>query len=82
MPTTELTDEDLTDGNIDIISLLVKSGLASTRSEGRRNVEQGGVTVDGEKVTDFKATFTKDALTGEGMVIKRGKKKFQRVVIK
>lgn len=82
MPTTELTDEDLTEGSIDIISLLVKSGLASTRSEGRRNVEQGGVTVDGEKVTDFKATFTKDYLTGDGMVIKRGKKKFQRVVIK
>ena len=82
MPTTEITDEDLTDGNIDIISLLVKSGLVPTRSEGRRNVEQGGVTVDGEKVTDFKATFTRDDLTGDGMVIKRGKKKFQRVVIK
>lgn len=82
MPTTELTDTDLTDGQIDIISLLVKSGLASTRSEGRRNVEQGGVTVDGKKVDDFKVTFTKDDLTGDGMVIKRGKKKFQRVVIK
>lgn len=82
MPTTELTDADLTDGSIDIISLLVKSGLVPTRSEGRRNVEQGGVTVDGEKVTDFKATFTKDDLTDDGMVIKRGKKKFQRVVIK
>ena len=82
MPTTELTDEDLTDGNIDIISLLVKSGLAPTRSEGRRNVEQGGVTVDGEKVTDFKAVFAKEALAGDGIVIKRGKKKFQRVVIK
>ena len=82
MPTTEITDEDLTDGNIDIISLLVKSGLVPTRSEGRRNVEQGGVTVDGEKVTDFKATFTRDDLTRDGMVIKRGKKKFQRVVIK
>lgn len=82
MPTTELTDEDLTDGNIDIISLLVKSGLAQTRSEGRRNVEQGGVTVDGEKVTDFRAVFAKDALAGDGIVIKRGKKKFQRVVVK
>ncbi|XAM39908.1 Tyrosine--tRNA ligase [Terrisporobacter petrolearius] len=82
MPTTELTDTDLTDGQIDIISLLVKSGLAPTRSEGRRNVEQGGVTVDGKKVDDFKVTFTKDDLTGDGMVIKRGKKKFQRVVIK
>ena len=82
MPTTELTDEDLTDGNIDIISLLVKAGLAPTRSEGRRNVEQGGVTVDGEKVTDLKAVFAKEALAGDGMVVKRGKKKFQRVVVK
>ena len=82
MPTTELTDEDLVDGNIDIISLLVKAGLAPTRSEDRRNVEQGGVTVDGEKVTDFKAVFTKEDLSGDGMVIKRGKKKFQRVIIK
>ena len=82
MPTTELTDEDLNDGQIDIISLLVKSGLAPTRSEGRRNVEQGGVTVDGEKVTDFKAVFAKEALTGDGIVIKRGKKKFQKVVVK
>ena len=73
---------DLTDGAIDLISLLVKSELAPTRSEARRNIEQGGVTVDGEKVADVKATFTKDALSGDGMVIKRGKKKFKRVVLK
>ena len=82
MPTTELTDEDLTDGQIDIISLLVKGGLVPTRSEGRRNVEQGGVTVDGEKVTDFKAVFAREALEGDGIVVKRGKKKFQRIVVK
>ncbi len=82
MPTTELNDEDLTEGQIDIISILIKAGLAPTRSEARRNVEQGGVTVDGEKVADFKSVFTKDALNGEGIVVKRGKKKFQRVVIK
>ena len=82
MPTTELTDEDLTDGQIDIISLLVKGGLVPTRSEGRRNVEQGGVTVDGEKVTDFKAVFAREALAGDGVVVKRGKKKFQRIVVK
>ena len=82
MPTTELTDEDFTDGQIDIISLLVKGGLVPTRSEGRRNVEQGGVTVDGEKVTDFKAVFAKEALAGDGLVVKRGKKKFQRIVVK
>lgn len=82
MPTTELTDEDLTDGQIDIISLLVKGGLASTRSEARRNVEQGGVTADGEKVTDFKAVFAREVLEGDGIVVKRGKKKFQRIVVK
>lgn len=82
MPTTEIEEADLTDGAIDLISLLVKAELAPTRSEARRNIEQGGVTVDGEKVSDVKATFTKDALAGDGMVIKRGKKKFKRVVLK
>ena len=82
MPTTELSDEDFTDGQIDIISLLVKGGLVPTRSEGRRNVEQGGVTVDGEKVTDFKAVFAREVLAGDGVVVKRGKKKFQRIVVK
>ena len=82
MPTTEIEEADLTDGVIDLISLLVKAELAPTRSEARRNIEQGGVTVDGEKVSDVKATFTKDTLAGDGMVIKRGKKKFKRVVLK
>ena len=80
MPTTEIEEADLTDGAIDLISLLVKAELAPTRSEARRNIEQGGVTVDGEKVSDVKATFTKDALAGDGMVIKRGKKKFCKVI--
>ena len=82
MPTTEIEEADLTDGVIDLISLLVKAELAPTRSEARRNIEQGGVTVDGEKVSDVKATFTKDALAGDGMVIKRGKKKFKKVVLR
>ena len=82
MPTTEIEEADLTDGAIDLISLLVKAELAPTRSEARRNIKQGGVTVDGEKVSDVKATFTKDALAGDGMVIKRGKKKFKKVVLK
>lgn len=82
MPTTEIEEADLTDGVIDLISLLVKAELAPTRSEARRHIEQGGVTVDGEKVSDVKATFTKDALAGDGMVIKRGKKKFKKVVLK
>lgn len=82
MPTTEIEEADLNDGVIDLISLLVKAELAPTRSEARRNIEQGGVTVDGEKVSDVKATFTKDTLAGDGMVIKRGKKKFKKVVLK
>lgn len=82
MPTTEIEEADLTDGVIDLISLLVKAELAPTRSEARRNIEQGGVTVDGEKVSYVKATFTKDSLAGDGMVIKRGKKKFKKVVLK
>ena len=82
MPTVELADSDLEDGKIDIISLLVKADLAPTRSEARRNVEQGGVTADGEKVTDFKAVFAREVLEGDGIVVKRGKKKFQRIVVK
>ena len=82
MPTTEIEEADLNDGVIDLISLLVKAELAPTRSEARRNIEQGGVTVDGEKVSDVKATFTKDTLAGDGMVIKRGKKKFKKVFLK
>nr|WP_302418919.1 tyrosine--tRNA ligase [uncultured Romboutsia sp.] len=82
MPTTEIEEADLNAGVIDLISLLVKAELAPTRSEARRNIEQGGVTVDGEKISDVKATFTKDALAGDGMVIKRGKKKFKKVVLK
>ena len=80
-PEAPLTDEDFTDGAIDIVSILVKAGLAPTRSEGRRNVEQGGVLVDGEKVTDFKATFTKEQCSA-GLLVKRGKKNFKKVVLK
>ena len=80
-PEVPLSDEDFTDGVIDIVSILVKSGLAPTRSEGRRNVEQGGVLVDGEKVADFKATFTKEQCQA-GLLVKRGKKNFKKVVLK
>ena len=82
MPTTEIEEADLVDGVIDIMSLLVKAELAPTKSEARRNVQQGGVTVNGEKVEDIKTTFTKEDLSGEGLVIKRGKKKFKKVVFK
>ena len=82
MPTAELTDDDFTDGVIDILSVVQKSGLCTSRSEARRNVEQGGVSVDGETVKDIKTTYTKEQFSGEGIVVKRGKKNFRRVVIK
>ena len=81
MPTTELTSEDLTDGSIDILSILVKSGLVPSRAEARRAVQQGGVTVEGEKVGDIKTSYTADTL-GEGLVVKKGKKNFRKIVMK
>ncbi len=82
MPTAQLTQEDLTDGGIDLIGALVKAELVASRSEGRRAIEQGGVSVDGEKITDIKYVLAKDELSGEGVVIKRGKKKFKKVCMK
>ena len=82
MPTAELTEEDLTEGTIDILTLLAKSGLVSSKSEARRAVQQGGVAVDGEKVTDIYATIEKDKFAGEGIVLKKGKKNFRKVVVK
>ena len=82
MPTAELSDADLTDGSIDLLSIVQKSGLCASRSEARRNVEQGGVAVDGEVVKDIKAVYTKEQLSGEGIVVKRGKKNFRRVIVK
>ncbi len=81
MPEAVLTDEDFEDGGIGILRLLVKAGLASSNGEARRNVEQGGVSVDGQKVSDAKAVVSKDDIAGEGVVLKRGKKKFVKVVL-
>lgn len=82
MPLYEMEETDFTDGSADILTIVQKSGLAPSRSEARRNVEQGGVTVEGEAVTDVKTLFSKEQLSGEGIVVKRGKKKFVRVVVK
>ena len=82
MPTAELAEEDFTDGNIDILTLLVKSTLVPSKSEGRRAVQQGGVAVDGEKVEDIATTFTKADFEGEGKVLRRGKKNFRKIVLK
>lgn len=80
MPTAELAEEDFTDGSIDILTMLVKSGLVPSKSEARRAVEQGGVSVDGEKVTDTYASYERESLSGDGIVLKRGKKNFRKVV--
>lgn len=82
MPEVQLSDEDFENGEIGILRLLVKAGLASSNGEARRNVEQGGVSVDGEKITDVKAQIAKDSIGGDGIVLKRGKKKFMRIVVK
>jgi tyrosyl-tRNA synthetase len=82
MPKAELTEEDLVDGNIDILTMLVKSGLVPSKAEARRAVQQGGVAVDGEKVTDAHQMYAGEALSGEGVVLKKGKKNFRKVVLK
>ncbi len=82
MPTSELTEEYFKENAMDILTILTKSGLASSRSEARRNVEQGGVSVDGETVKDIHAAFEKDRFAGEGLVVKRGKKNFRKVILK
>ena len=81
MPTAALTAEDFTDGVIDVVTLVAKSGLVNSKSEGRRAVEQGGVSVDGEKIGDIKQTFAADQFAGDGLIVKRGKKNFRRVVV-
>ncbi len=94
MPTTYLSEEDFTDGVIDMITVLCKAGLVASRSEGRRAIEQGGVSIscpcagtgqaevpltESKKVTDVKASFGRDIFAGEGVVVKRGKKNFRKV---
>ena len=79
MPTVELTAEDFAERDMDILAVLVRSGLDKSRSDARRAVEQGGVTVNDEKVTDVKTTYGADFFKGDGVVVKRGKKKFVKL---
>ena len=79
MPSTKLTDDDFTDGAIDILAVLIKAGITKSRGEGRRLVEQGGVSADDVKVTDIAASFTKAALAEKPVVIKKGKKIFHKI---
>ena len=80
MPTVTVTAEDFPDGELDIISVRVKAGLCDSRGVGRRNIQQGGVSVADEKVTDISTKYTLDDFKGEGLIIRRGKKKFAKVV--
>ena len=82
MPTAELTEADLRDGSIDIMGVLVASGLCPSRSEARRAVQQGGVSVNGEKVTDIATAYTPDDINKEDFVLRRGKKKYVKVLFK
>ena len=81
-PVAELSEEDFKDGQVDILTIVHKAGLAASRSEARRNVEQGGVSADGTQIKDIKAVFAKEQFAGDGVVIKRGKKNFKKVIVK
>ena len=80
MPTVTVTADDFAERDMDIMAVLVKAGLCDSRSDARRAVQQGGVTVDGEKVADIATSYKLDDFSGDGKVVKRGKKKFAKVV--
>ena len=82
MPTLELTAADFADGDLDILALLVKAELAPSRSDARRAVQQGGVSVADEKITDLQTTYNADSFGADGLVVKRGKKKFVKIIVK
>ena len=81
MPSTEISEDELTDGAMDIMSILVRTGLCSSKSDARRNIQQGGVTVDDVKVSDIGKTYSADELRA-GVVVKRGKKNFNKLMLK
>ena len=80
MPTTEITESELNDGAIDIMTVLVRSGLCASKSEARRNIQQGGVTVNDEKITDISKSFGADELK-KGIIVRRGKKNYIKVIL-
>ena len=81
MPTCELEETDFSDGSIDILTILVKSGLCPSKSEARRAVQQGGVEADGEKIAEISASFAKERFA-DGIVVRRGKKNFRKIISK
>jgi len=82
MPTLVLTEADFEDGTIDILTLLVKSGLCPTKGDARRNIDQGGVEADGIRVLSISKSFTKKECSGDGIVLRRGKKNFRRITVR
>ncbi|MGI6002656.1 MAG: tyrosine--tRNA ligase [Lachnospiraceae bacterium] len=82
MPVTELTEEDLRDGTIDVMGILVSAGLTKSRSEARRAIQQGGVQINGEKVTDIGLQFAPEDINKEDFVIRKGKKNYRRITFK
>ena len=82
MPTTELSETDLADGKIGILDLMLKAGLIPSKGEGRRLVQQGGVSVNDEKVTDIAKEFSAEELSGEQFILKKGKKVFHKIILK
>ena len=82
MPTAFVSAADMRNGKIDILGLLVQSSLAASRAEARRNVEQGGVTVNGEKITDIRTAYTPEQIAADDFILKRGKKKFCKILFK
>ena len=81
MPTTTLTDADLSDGKLSVVDLMVKCGLAPSKGEARRLIQQGGVEINGEKVIDTTAVCQAEAMRGEGLTVKKGKKVFHRILL-
>ena len=80
MPEASIDDADFVDGSIDILTLLLKAELVPSKSEARRAVQQGGVSIDGEKITDIHASYTVEQVRNDAMVLKKGKKNFRKIV--
>jgi tyrosyl-tRNA synthetase len=81
MPSTTLSEDRFIDGRIDILGILVAAGLAASRSDARRAVEQGGVSVKGEKVSDIKQSYSQDEIAAEEFIVKKGKKNFKKILV-
>ena len=81
MPTVTLSETDFKEGSIDILGILVAAGLAASRSEARRAVEQGGVSVKGEKVSDVKTAYTREDIADQEFIVKKGKKSFKKILV-